>query len=89
MKKCKKCSNEFKREDIMKSLLLGYKPVKCGSCNTEYVVNFRTRIIMGLLLAGAVVLGAGLKNPFVFFILIVPILYMAPNFASYRIKEDS
>lgn len=44
MQKCQKCSEPFTWKSIMKSCFLGYKLIKCGSCNSEHYVSLITRI---------------------------------------------
>ena len=50
MKKCKKCSNKFKYKIIFKSFYKNYSPITCESCDTQYYVNFSTRIIFAILI---------------------------------------
>jgi CXXC-20-CXXC protein len=50
MQKCKKCSNKFRYKIILKSIFSKYSPITCEGCDTQYYVNFSTRIICVILI---------------------------------------
>ncbi|MEG6523324.1 TIGR04104 family putative zinc finger protein [Desulfotomaculum sp. 1211_IL3151] len=52
--KCKNCSYQFKYLNILKSILLCYKPIKCPECKEDYKINILSRVT-----------GAGMLNFFI------------------------
>ena len=60
MQECQKFSKQFTWKNIIKSrwFLIGYKPIKCDSSNTEHCVNSTTKWFYSILTIGV---------PFLFF----------------------
>jgi CXXC-20-CXXC protein len=44
MQKCNKCNSKFMYNIIIKSLWKNYSPIICEGCDTQYDVNFSTRL---------------------------------------------
>jgi len=94
LQKCTKCSNRFTWSTIYKSLLLGYKPIKCSDCNTELRITFFSRIIASILTVLPIYLiGVYLANtiyfsiPAIFFVIILSgilISFIFPFLMKYR-----
>ncbi|MBL4932020.1 TIGR04104 family putative zinc finger protein [Clostridium paridis] len=102
VQKCKKCSKEFPRKDIVKSVWSwsGYKPIVCEGCNSVHYVNITTRLLLGVYISAPLFSmtfifannNFFLRIPFEVYIMafilwIALIPYLIPHFARYHIKE--
>lgn len=92
MQKCSKCSSQFKRKNIIKSIWLrSYSPILCENCNTLHYFNVSTRLICGLSIGAPIFILQGLFH-YGYYILLVYILwlalviYLTPSFARVHIK---
>lgn len=91
MKRCKKCSNKFKWQNIITSILSGYKPINCETCSTKHYVHFSTRLIIALLGGGLLIFVLKLPNsvykPFFYMLLFALVMSMSPFFTKYYTKD--
>jgi CXXC-20-CXXC protein len=63
--RCNKCGLQMKWGVINKSLWLGYKPIICEKCNTEYKISFSSRGLVSIfIVAPMVFFGTFLFNYF-------------------------
>ena len=51
LQKCGECKKKMKWSQIYKSLFLGYRPIKCSHCGTEFRTNFASRVLISLLIS--------------------------------------
>ncbi|WP_238881497.1 TIGR04104 family putative zinc finger protein [Clostridium sp. YIM B02551] len=101
VQKCEKCSKEFPRKDIVKSVWSwsGYKPIVCEGCKSVHYVNIATRLLLSVCISAPIFSipfifknNNFLKVPFqvyliVYILWIVLITYLTPFFARYHVKE--
>ncbi|SOC44409.1 TIGR04104 family putative zinc finger protein [Ureibacillus acetophenoni] len=43
IQQCQGCNKKLDWFSIVKSIWLGYKPIKCSGCGKQYVIDFKTR----------------------------------------------
>ena len=102
IQKCKKCSNQFTRKQILKAILFSwsYKPIECDNCHTKHYVNLKTRLFISSGVAIPIFLipfFIGGRNIFnisigVYYALIyifwsALLISLIPDFARYHIKK--
>ena len=98
MQQCQKCSEPFTWKSIIKSIMFGYKPIKCSSCNSKHYVTFMTRIglsifamVFPLVLAYVrmfTIVTINILNVFCGYLLwFILITLVMPFFAGYHIQE--
>ena len=102
IQKCKKCSCQFTRKKILKSIFFswGYHYIECEECNTKHYVDFKTRLFISLGIAIPIFLipfFARGRNTFniptgVYYALIyifcsALLIGLTPFFARYHIKK--
>ncbi|KHF39234.1 TIGR04104 family putative zinc finger protein [Halalkalibacter okhensis] len=47
--KCDVCFTSFRYGDVLKSILLGYKPLTCSKCSVELKVTIASRVLTSVL----------------------------------------
>lgn len=94
IQKCQKCSNQFTWKAIQKSLLWGYKPVSCSSCESTHDITFQSRIglvlfttAIPMLLVFNPVMELKIEFEIALYLLWVAIVVgVAPIFVKYKIR---
>jgi CXXC-20-CXXC protein len=97
MQKCKKCLEQFKWKDIMKSIWVNsYGPIVCKHCNTKHHVNFTARLFFAFLITLPIFSFRKLDlyrifpNYILFYIIwIALIICITPIFTRYHLKTNS
>lgn len=102
MQKCKKCSWQFTKKEILKAIFFSwsYGPIECANCHTKHYVNLKTRIFitLGIVIPiGLIPFFAGGTNTFnipigVYYAVIyicwsALLIGVAPFFARYHIEK--
>ncbi|WP_084543982.1 TIGR04104 family putative zinc finger protein [Paenisporosarcina indica] len=50
IQKCCECKKRFKWSQILKSLILSYRPISCNHCGTKYKITYSSRYLPALLI---------------------------------------
>lgn len=98
IQKCEKCSCQFSKKKIIKSIFfgLGYQPIECDNCRTKHYVDFTTRVFIALGIGIPLFIYPGSKRIIMAFgkhSILVGILWvgvfmgLVPFFARYHIKK--
>ena len=102
VQKCEKCSNQFTKKTIRKSIMswIGYEPIVCEKCKSIHYVYFRTRILLSIFIPVPLFTILLITKNFSFnisfpvliliFVLWYSLLiFSIPFFARYRIEEKN
>jgi len=98
VQKCEKCSNQFTKKTIRKSIMswIGYEPIVCEKCKSIHYVYFRTRILLSIFIV-VPSLPPIIFSPYSSFPVLILVyvlwysllIFSIPFFARYRIKEKN
>lgn len=96
MQQCQKCSESFTWKSILRSIMFGYKPIECSSCNSKHYVTVMTRIGFSIFLTAFPLVLVYVRMFVTINILIAIcgyliwatfIILVIPFFAGYHIQE--
>lgn len=95
MAKCQRCSYEFKLKDVIASIFLLNKPIKCDECKGENYIKLKSVVLFWGLMLIPLVLITTLNNVFGLIITIVlysiwyiKIILLVPLFIKYYRKDN-